>query len=104
MRERRLREAAENIQRKSASAPHESENSQKELSLQRISRQISARSSRPSSQYGDAESPPEWYQHEEGNHTQKPFFARQPCILMKQRVPFLAKKTQRKAGFFSRRI
>ena len=70
MRERRLREAAENIQRKSASAPHESENSQKEPSLQRISRQISAYSSRPSSQYGDAESPPEWYQHEEGNHTQ----------------------------------
>ena len=70
IRERRLREAAENIQRKSASAPHESENSQKEPSLQRISRQISAYSSRPSSQYGDAESPPEWYQHEEGNHTQ----------------------------------
>ena len=70
MRERRLREAAENIQRKSASTPHESENSQKEPSLQRISRQISAYSSRPSSQYGDAESPPEWYQHEEGNHTQ----------------------------------
>ena len=70
MREGRLREAAENIQRKSASAPHESENSLKEPSLQRISRQISAYSSRPSSQYGDAESPPEWYQHEEGNHTQ----------------------------------
>ena len=70
MRERRLREAAENIQRKSASTPHESENSQKEPSLQRISRQISAYSSRPSSQYGDAESPPEWYQHEEVNHTQ----------------------------------
>ena len=70
MRERRLREAAENIQRKSASAPHESANIQKESSLQRISRQISAHSSRPCSQYGDAESPPEWYQHEEGNHTQ----------------------------------
>ena len=73
MRERRLREAAENIQRKSASAPHESANIQKESSLQRISRQISAHSSRPSSQYGDAESPPEWYQHEEGNHTQESF-------------------------------
>ena len=67
---RRLREAAENTQRKSASAPHESENSRKESSLQRMSRQISAHSSLPSSQYGHAESPPEWYKHEEGNHTQ----------------------------------
>ena len=93
MRERRLREAAENIQRKSASAPHESENSQKEPSLQRISRQISAYSSRPSSQYGDAESPPEWYQHEEGNHTHLPFFTRLSYILFGTRIPRLEERT-----------
>ena len=68
--ERRLQEAAEEIQRKQASAPHESAQSQPESAARRVFRQISARSSHPSSQFGDAESPPEWYQHEEGNHTQ----------------------------------
>ena len=70
MRKRRLREAAENIQRKSAITSPESGNIQKESRLQKVSRQISARSSRPSNQFGDAESPPEWYESEEGNQTQ----------------------------------
>ena len=70
IRERRLREAAEELRRKSTNALPGSANHPSESSVQRISRQISTRSSRPSSQFGDAESPPEWYQHEEGNHTQ----------------------------------
>ena len=70
IRERSLREAAEELRRKSTNALPGSANHQSESAVQRISRQISARSSRPSSQFGDAESPPEWYQHEEGNHTQ----------------------------------
>ena len=70
IRERRLQEATEEIRRTQASAPHDSAQSQREFAARRVSRQVSARSSRPSSQFGDAESPPEWYQHEEGNHTQ----------------------------------
>ena len=69
IRERRLQEATEEIRRTQASAPHDSAQSQRECAARRVSRQVSARSSRPSSQFGDAESPPEWYQHEEGNHT-----------------------------------
>ena len=69
IRERRLQEATEEIRRTQASAPHDSAQSQREFAARRVSRQVSARSSRPSSQFGDAESPPEWYQHEEGNHT-----------------------------------
>ena len=56
---RRLREAAEELRRKSTSACSESANHQSESSVQRISRQFSARFRRPSSQLGDAESPPE---------------------------------------------
>ena len=67
--ERRLQEAAEEIQRKQASAPHESAQSQPESAARRVFRQISARSSHPSSQFGDAESPPEWYENEERNQT-----------------------------------
>ena len=70
IRERSLREAAEELRRKSTNALPGSANHPSESSVQRISGKISARSSRPSSQFGDAESPPEWYQHEEGNHTQ----------------------------------
>ena len=67
IRERRLREAAEELRRKSTNALPESVNHQSESSVQRISPQLSARSSRPSSQFGDAESPPEWYESAEGN-------------------------------------
>ena len=69
IRERRLREVAEELRHKSTNASPGSANHQSKSSVQRISGKISARSSRPSSQFGDAESPPEWYQHEEGNHT-----------------------------------
>ena len=63
IRERRLQEAAEEIQRKQASAPHESGQSQTESAARRIFRQVSARSSHFSSQFGNAESPPEWYEN-----------------------------------------
>ena len=79
MKELRLREAVEKSRGTHASAPQESAQHQTEFVSRRSSRQISARSSRPPSQFGDAESyairspesPPEWYQHQEGNHTQK---------------------------------
>ena len=67
IRERRLQEATEEIRRTQASAPHDSAQSQREFAARRVSRQVSARSSRPSSQFGDAESPPEWYENEERN-------------------------------------
>ena len=78
MKELRLREAVEKSRGTHASAPQESAQHQTEFASRRSSRQISARSSRPPSQFGDAESysirspesPPEWYQHEEGIHTQ----------------------------------
>ena len=75
IRERRLREAAEELRHKSTNASPGSANHQSKSSVQRISGKISARSSRPSSQFCDAESPPEWYQHEEGNHTHRLFFS-----------------------------
>ena len=78
MKELRLREAVEKSRGTHASAPQESAQHQTEFASRRSSRQISARSSRPPSQFGDAESyairspesPPEWCQHEEGIHTQ----------------------------------
>ena len=70
IRERRLREAAEELRRKSTNALPESVNHQSESSVQRISRQFSARFRRPSSQLGDAESPPELYESAEGHQTQ----------------------------------
>ena len=78
MKELRLREAVEKSRGTHASASQESAQHQTEFASRRSSRQISARSSRPPSQFGDAESyairspesPPEWYQHQEGNHTQ----------------------------------
>ena len=70
IRERRLQEATEEIRRKQASAPHDSAQYQRESAARRASRQVSARSSRPSSQFGDAEGPPEYHENEEGNQTQ----------------------------------
>ena len=73
-RERRLQEATEEIRRTQASAPHDSAQSQREFAARRVSRQVSARSSRPSSQFGDAESPPEWHENKVGNQTHFLFF------------------------------